>query len=804
MRKTAFMLSLGAVCVALLSGCKSKRYRVPTTAFDKVSVALNGVETSYSSYKSSEKSSSSSKTKGIKRIGQSDSSSALSEIATLYTSYDSQGDKIDDLEYDQPPMIQFQCLKKVFESIGKSFTFGTKYTDTISGEVYFDPTTGDKKEGEIEYKYDYNFTLSILIDIDNSDLINADVAFNIELNQENVSLETNWYVSMILDYDMSKESPTYTLSMYSDTEEDDLKYLEYGNTYEYDFVDMKSGRINEWRKFCYEVNKEMYKDEIHPTYESYVSEPLFKAQIGASKWYKNGDLRKISHPNTSKTNKFIGALFDKFGLNKTEINGAEFATKAGVQSTAIKKAYDAFSSSFKQDLIYLLITGSEGHEQQKVKSELRVMDYSVNNVINHITIDEDTTLRELFNGEEGNYSIWYFDQNLEALEQAEDLNTLRFRFSIPYGSNNEEEVYDNTYLDENITVLYEILGKENYDVRHSNAILRISDDLTLLNAFVQISLGEVLNQEILLYFKGIFPKELINLGFPEYEGEACLYDYHNETQKVMDITRTNVTELNAFKQRLTDAGWSVEERVNQIHYSKLVGNKLYSIDIEDNNISNGSVRLVYVVNDIAQNEWPQSDILSSSNNIFDLVAPASKNGYFVTDLEQHSATLNNFTESEKVAFINTLKECGDDARTVDNGVGIIAINVRVRNSIYRFGLVVGQYEITFSYAVSTQNTFHVSNLLIEKEGESAQIQIPLNEDFTGYSLKSQQPFEPGVYRVKKVDLVTSDESYLPFVFEGESFVYDDVEYTITLSESAKLSFYVGISEANEVEVKVIS
>ena len=446
MRKTAFMLSLGAVCVAILSGCKSKnRYKVPTTPYDKVSVALSGVEKSYSSYKSTEKTSSGSKTRAVKRIGQSDSSGALTEIAALYTSYDSQGDKIDNLEYDQPPMIQFQCMKKVFESIGKSFTFGTKYTDTIEGSVYFDPTTSDKQEEDLAYKYNYNFTLSILIDIDSSDLINADVSFNIELTQGNVTLETNWYVSMILDYDMKKESPTYTLSMYSDNDEDDLTYLEYGNTYEYNYVDMKAGRINEWRNFCYQVNKEMVKDENHPTFESYTTEPGFKAQIGASKWYKNADLRKISHPNTSKTKKFIGALFDKFGLNKTDINAAAFATKAGAQSAAIKQTYNEFSKTFKQDVIYFFIASSEGHAQSKVKSELRVMDDSVTNVINHITVDKDITLRELFNGEPGNYGIWYFNQDLEALEQVEDLDTVRFRFSIPYGSNNEEKVYDNIH-----------------------------------------------------------------------------------------------------------------------------------------------------------------------------------------------------------------------------------------------------------------------------------------------------------------------------------------------------------------------
>ena len=347
MRKTAFMLSLGAVCVAVLSGCKSKsKYKVPTTPYDKVSTAFNGVEKSYSNYKSSEKTNSGSKTRASKRIGQTDSSGALTDIATLYTSYDSQGDKIDELEYDQPPMIQFQCLKKVFELVGKDFSFGTKYTDTINGEVYFDPTTGDKKEQSPEYKYNYNFTLSIGIDIDTNDLINADVSFKIDLTQGETVLETNWYVQMILDYEMEKESPTYTLSMYSENEEDDLSYFEYGNTYEYDYVDMKDGRINEWRKFCYEVNKPMVKNETHTSYADYIGEADFKAQIGASKWYKNADLRKISHPNTSKTNKFIAALFDKLGLNSTDINASTFVNKNGVKNNAIVNAYNAFSNIF--------------------------------------------------------------------------------------------------------------------------------------------------------------------------------------------------------------------------------------------------------------------------------------------------------------------------------------------------------------------------------------------------------------------------------------------------------------------------
>ena len=77
MRKIAFLLSLGAVCVSILSGCKNKKYVVPKTSFDKVSVALSGVESSFSKYKPSEKTNLSSKNRAAKRIGQSDTSGAL-------------------------------------------------------------------------------------------------------------------------------------------------------------------------------------------------------------------------------------------------------------------------------------------------------------------------------------------------------------------------------------------------------------------------------------------------------------------------------------------------------------------------------------------------------------------------------------------------------------------------------------------------------------------------------------------------------------------------------------------------------
>ena len=805
MRKGTFVLALGALCASILSGCKTKsKYKTPTTPFDKVSVALNGVEKSIENYKSSDRTTSSSKkSRSSKRIAQSDTSGALSDIAALYTSYDSQGDKIDDLEYSQPPMIQFQCLKKVFEKVGKGYAFGTKYTDSVIGVVYFDPATGDKKEADLTYKYDYNFTMSISLDIDDNDLITADVAFKIDLSQGSTVLQTNWYVAMSLDYEMSKESPTYTLSMYTDNAENDLSYLEYGNTYEYDYVDMKDGRVNEWRKFCYEVNKRMVKDATHQTFADYAGEPDFKGQIGASKWYKNADLRKISHPNTSKTKKFIGALFDKFGLNTSDINAAAFISKGGVQNSVIKQVYTEFSDAFGVDAVYALITGSEGHEQQKVKTSMRVMDDSVNSEISHINIGEDINLRTLFNGEEGNYGIWFFDENAEALEQVEDLDTVQFFFTIPYGSSGEEKVFGNAYLDTNISELFEELGRDYYDERQQNAFyayLRIRDKSSSLHAIIEINTIEALQDEIVLYFKGIFPSEVLNLGFPEYEGENCLFEYKDDIQKYLDITGTTQAELNAFEANLeSDSGkWSKEVTTGSVRYTKLVNNTLLEMEIISTNITAGTVRIFYTLTQVNKVEWPREAIKTASNNVFDLAAPVSLNGYFVTDEENPGTiTLKNFSANEQEAFISSLEAAGEKANIRENSIFILK-----NNHVYQFGLIAGGTEVFFNYTVTTRSDFSVCELFIEKDGVLFGT-IQLDDELTGYNLK--QEFEPGVYKVKKHNLVTDSEGYVPINGATQECYVNNVSYDegtseLTVSNTTILDFRMALNDVTSIEL----
>ena len=130
--KKILLLLLAAVVtlstVLALSAC-GKKTKLPETDYEKVVFAFEGVEKSFQ--KIGDKKTADLNDRAVPRLlsGEGD---PLSTIRTIYESGDSQGDVIDELEYDQPPMIQFQCLKSVLEKIGSDFSFGVKYYDDMT------------------------------------------------------------------------------------------------------------------------------------------------------------------------------------------------------------------------------------------------------------------------------------------------------------------------------------------------------------------------------------------------------------------------------------------------------------------------------------------------------------------------------------------------------------------------------------------------------------------------------------------------------------------------------------------------
>ena len=440
-RLSTFFASLGMIFS--LASCGSNGN---DSDYKKVKKAFNGVETSLKT----------NKTQSNKRVflpkqaineGSSDS---LAAIEALFNSIaESRGDTIDELEYDQPPMIQFQCLKAVFDSTGEGFTFSNKYYDTINGDVYFDINTGEEKDAQSgdEYHYTYDFVLSLGIKFEDS-LITADISFDITLNQGNNHFNVYWFVKMYLEYDFNHSNPTYTLLMVTDNEQTDLPFR-LGCTYEYDYVKVNESKITEWRKFYYEVDQKLVRDSTHPNFDSYKDSVNYSS--GNISWYKNHDYKKINDHSSENDLAIAKELFT-LGLNSTDIPKEEYFKQGGSQNAKIKEMYQSFSNVFRKDIIYSLVTGGqpeEGGGEQVDAASLRFYFNGSENVFDNCqcsTSDHDITVGDLFipNGHAWNGDTYptinYMDEHGGRIGIESDLNKLKA--FITYNGSTEEAGFD--------------------------------------------------------------------------------------------------------------------------------------------------------------------------------------------------------------------------------------------------------------------------------------------------------------------------------------------------------------------------
>ncbi len=344
------------VITFLLVSCGDE---LPESKYEKVEFAFNGVEKSFKNIKltsneENTKNGISFDSNVIGLMAAKVNESEYSQIESLYLPSDSQGDKIDDLEYDEPPMIQFQYLKNALEKIGDNFEFGTKYYYDVQNSIYYDVATG-KIINDDNYKWNYVFRLALEINIDDNDLITADVSFDIKLTQNNTVYNMNWYVGMELDYDMNDMTPNYTLNMMTDD-----KGLKGTYVLENDYVNVVDNKINEWRKFNIEADRKVEKDNNHPNFDSYISEGI-EYGVDHCKWYKNNNLRKLMN-NKGENKRIVANACFNAGLNSTDINGQAFLNKNGISNDKVGEFYTEISDIFGKDIIYSILPDDDDHK----------------------------------------------------------------------------------------------------------------------------------------------------------------------------------------------------------------------------------------------------------------------------------------------------------------------------------------------------------------------------------------------------------------------------------------------------------
>lgn len=447
MKKVGKFLSGALFSLSLIFPLTACGQNGKNSDFKKVQKAFNGVESSLR-----EKQKAPVKRSSLHRNEVNEGpSDALDALSALFESKgESRGDTIDELEYTQPPMIQFQCLKAVFDSTGEDFTFSNKYYDTINGDVYFDINTGEEKNAQSgdEYHYTYDFLLSLGIKFEDS-LITADISFDITLNQGNNHFNVYWFVKMYLEYDFNNSNPTYTLLMLTDNEQTDLPYR-LGCTYEYDYVKVNESKITEWRKFYYEIDQKLVRDSAHPNFDSYKDNVNYSS--GNISWYKNHDYKKINE-HISENDLAIAKELFALGLNSTDIPKEEYFKQGGSQNAKIKEMYQSFSNVFHKDIIYSLVTGGQHEEggggEDINAASLRFYANGTENVFDNCqcsTSDHDITLGDLFvegskawNGD--SYpEIYYMDEHGGRINKESDLNKLKP--FITFNGSTEEAGFD--------------------------------------------------------------------------------------------------------------------------------------------------------------------------------------------------------------------------------------------------------------------------------------------------------------------------------------------------------------------------
>ena len=648
-RKYILGLFVFLIFLVLFTSCGgSKSTKLPENAHDKVTFAFNGVEKSFKK-KNIVKSKS---TSNLKRAVIS--TSTLNQIKGVYVDGDEVENGVDGLEYDEPPMIQFQCLKSVYEKIGDDFTFDTKYYDNVTGQIYLDLETGENKADskDASYLVDYDFKLSIQIGIDDNDLITAHVTFEIDLTKGNDSYSTKWYARLELNYDMEKSSPNYDLAMYTANDEKEMSYLD-RYTYEYDYVEVVDNAIKEWRKFDIESKTKLIKDSNHTSFDAYIAEDI-EYEIGTSRFFYDGVQRKVKQMNNSKKETLGKAYFDGIGLNNTDINDDPFYNKEGSQNSVLKTIYSDFSNLFGFDFIYALFSGGDHGISDITPESIEIYDedgngidgYSVNNTVLDALVAEFTST----NGEHKLVKLCYKDKNGGLSDK---LNRTLLSYYFTAKKNNSEETYNEISVTLNDTIFeaYERLIASNNitssDVTEVFYLIARDNDYNVSGQFrfifADFDNGGQGQQE-----DNVFPQDFSKVGVPEYKTTSGEYKY-DSSSKILGIHNSNKDEASNYITILHYSGFTDDETSsNSISCKKQYGDGKYlyvRFDYSQTNI----YTLFYEIKD----ESTSSGIHS--------VAIVGINGW---DIEDNSI----YFEQDNNTFTKTIDvKSGDQFKIVANG-----------------------------------------------------------------------------------------------------------------------------------------
>ena len=346
----SFLIAISFLTIPFLSACGGGADALPNDSRSKVTFAFNGVERSMKAQQSGKRS----------LLNPRKAEPSQTAIDNLFSYMESQGQtESPEFPYDEPPMIQFQYVKALYEAVGDDFTFGTIYQDTVTGVVDFDFSTGNKGVSQ-----DYVMNLRLDIDIDSNDLITVHCGMSTTYTDASSNVnKQDFYAEIELDYDMGKTSPTYTMGMRVVDDSISAGII----TYEYDYVNINDNKFVEWRKATVETS-----ERLTSSFDSYLNKEDFKFSVGAS-GYRNSTIYKAtktgySNPEHQASRKGLASLVaDQLGCNGNDIHYGEYFNKSVTQNSKITEVYNSFSRILGQDIAQSLpITAADAFADKPV------------------------------------------------------------------------------------------------------------------------------------------------------------------------------------------------------------------------------------------------------------------------------------------------------------------------------------------------------------------------------------------------------------------------------------------------------
>lgn len=710
--------------------------------------------------------------------------SSFDAIEALYTSSDNKGDVIDELEYDQPPMIQFQYLKSALEKIGTGFEFGTKYYYDIQNTVYYDIDSGEIINDE-NHKWNYVFRLALQIDIDDNDLITADVSFDITLTQNNTSYNMVWYVGMELDYDMNNDTPNYELNMMTDNKGIKNEYV-----IENDYVKVTNNKIDEWRKFTFETDRRMIKDNNHSNFDSYLSEGV-EYKVDHPKWYKNNNLRKLMN-DEGENKKVVARAYFNSGMNSTDINANSFINKIGTVSDKIQEFYSDISTIYGKDIIYSILPDEDDYRkdiQDQVSGILIKLNNNTdfgdgNYIVKNVNFSELLTDQEAWkNYDKSSFispKLYYIDQNNIALDLVTDLNSLDYYIVI---NNQETRVEKNDSI---VTKYIELNQPESFNIK-----LKLGNLETVINS-VKIDDSIVVVDDT-----SVYEKEILDSGFVDFR--KCTQSNYEITKNGNVYKVTNI-EFNNYRDVLLQNQYVI---MNSDGYTlgKENGNELFQVRL----LNDQSVEFKIIDNPYSQ--WNDTYVKGLFDNILNISEPKANNARYIFDTDASSIYIYGLTENDKNQYLNGLKTSNNSVLVGGNGIQeVLRIVKEDQNKYYEIKIDEGDYNILMiSYDYETIN---MKKVTYSVNGGTSKEFSNINYGVTNeYS---------STYYLYYFDYVVLEDNDL-ITFTGDGFNISNIgllntnygtvnNNTITISNInksiCKISYYDRYYEMGETEVEV--